>query len=200
MSRLRIVPIVEGHGEQEAVRTLLTRIWTELLGGEYLEVLRPIRQPRSKLVRKQELSRAINLAMLKLGASPSPDPSMVLVMLDADKDLPCELGPELLTCAREGRPDADIACVVVNVEYETWFVAGAESLTRYLKLEVDDVPDVPEDHRCRKAWIEKRFRGPRYSETVDQPAMTAILDLTLCRRRSPSFDKLCRELAARLRR
>ena len=198
MSRLRVVPIVEGHGEQRAVRTLLTRIWTELLGGEYLEVLKPIRQPRSKLVRKQELTRAIDLAMLKLGVSPSDDQAMVLVMLDADKDLPCALGPELLAHARRARRDVDVACVVVNVEYETWFVAGAESLTRY--LEVDEVPEAPEDLRCRKAWIEKRFRGPKYSEVLDQPAMTAVLDLELCRSRSPSFDKLCRELAARLQR
>lgn len=196
MSRLRVAPIVEGHGEQEAVRILLTRIWIEVLGGEYLEVLKPIRQPRSKLVRKQELTRAINLAMLKLGASTSNDPSLVLVMLDADDDLPCVLGPDLLTIAHESRRDADISCVVVNVEYETWFVASAESLTKY--LEVGDIPAAPEDQRCGKAWIEKRYRGAKYSETVDQPAMTAAMDLERCRSRSPSFDKLCRELGARL--
>lgn len=51
--------------------------------------------------------------------------------------------------------------------------------------------------RCRKAWIEKRIKAPKYSETVDQPAMTAAMDLALCRSRSPSFDKLCRELEKR---
>jgi predicted ATPase len=39
----------------------------------------------------------------------------------------------------------------------------------------------------------------KYSETIDQPAMTADMDLSLCRRRSPSFDKLCRELEKRFR-
>ena len=33
----------------------------------------------------------------------------------------------------------------------------------------------------------------------NQPRMTAAMDLALCRRRSPSFDKLCRELKQRLR-
>ena len=46
MSRIRIAPIVEGHGETEAIRPLLRRIWTELLGGEYADILKPIRRPR----------------------------------------------------------------------------------------------------------------------------------------------------------
>lgn len=198
MTRLRVVPIVEGHGEQSAVRILLVRIWNELLDGEHLEVLRPIRQPRSQLVQEKELARAVDLAMLKLQTGARDDTAgMVLVLLDADNDPPCLLGPELLRRAQRHRSDADVACVIANVEYETWFVAGAESLGKY--LEPGDVPESPEEKRCSKAWIEKRFRGPKYSETVDQPAMTARLDLELCRRRSPSFDKLCRELAARRR-
>lgn len=36
--------------------------------------------------------------------------------------------------------------------------------------------------------------------TVDQPAMTSHMDLHLARERSPSFDKLCRELERRLSR
>ncbi|MCP3959324.1 MAG: DUF4276 family protein [bacterium] len=197
MSQLRIAPIVEGHGEQAAVRVLLTRIWNELLGGEHLDVLRPIRLPRSKLVQEKELGKAIDLAMLKLRAAvPEGMPGMILVLLDADEDKPCLLGPKLLGYALETRQDADVACVIANVEYETWFVAAAESLNQY--LDIGDIPDAPEDLRCRKGWIQKRFRGPKYSETVDQPALTAALDLALCRRRSPSFDKLCRELAGRL--
>lgn len=197
MSQLRIAPIVEGHGEQAAVRVLLTRIWYELLGGEHLDVLRPIRLPRSKLVQERELERAVDLAMLKLRAAvPAGTHGMVLILLDADEDLPCLLGPKLVGYARRSRRDADVACVIANVEYETWFVAAAESLRQY--LDVDDVPDAPEELRFRKGWIQERFRGPKYSETVDQPALTASLDLALCRSRSPSFDKLCREMAARL--
>lgn len=200
MSRLRVVPIVEGHGEYHAVRILLQRIWTELLGGSYLEVLRPIRQPRSKLVKKSELQRAVNLARSKL-SSPAValDPTLVLVLIDAHEERPCQLGPELLAFAREGRPDADIACVLANVEYETWFVAAAESLQEYLHLATNDpIPETPEQSRSGKGWIEQRFKATKYSETVDQPAMTAKLDLALCRQRSPSFDKLCRELEKRL--
>jgi hypothetical protein len=38
---LRVVVIVEGHGEDGAIRTLLERIWYEMLGGDYIEVIPP---------------------------------------------------------------------------------------------------------------------------------------------------------------
>ena len=38
---------------------------------------------------------------------------------------------------------------------------------------------------------------PSYHVIVDQPPMTAIMGIELCRGRSPSFDKLCHELEAR---
>ncbi|HEU5118811.1 MAG TPA: DUF4276 family protein, partial [Isosphaeraceae bacterium] len=95
----------------------------------------------------------------------------------------------------------DVACVLANPEYETWFVAAAESLRAYLRLADDEtIPDDPEALRMRKAWISQRFPGPlHYQETRDQPSMTRAMDLSLCRSRSASFDKLCRELEQRRR-
>jgi hypothetical protein len=201
LSRLRVLPIVEGHGEDNSVRILLQRIWGELLGGEYVEVLKPIRGKRHQLVRATDLGKALNLAVLKLREPDRQDPSMILVLLDADADLPCILGPNLLALAREIRADADVSCVIANIEYETWFVAAAESLGEFLDLpEGSGIPEDPERVRHGKGWIQRKFRGPRYSETIDQPAMTQAMDLTLCRQRSPSFDKLCRELEARFER
>jgi hypothetical protein len=195
---LGIVPIVEGHGEQEAIRILLTRTIQELLGGPYPFILSPIRQPRSKLVSKpRELERAVELGVLKLRqSSPSFEHGLVLVLLDADEDRPCELAPQLL--ARACRSDVDVACVLANPEYETWFVAAAPSLSRYLDLDGARC-DEPEANRLKKAWIEHRFTSGSYSETIDQPRLTAAMDLAMCRAASPSFDKLCRELEARLR-
>jgi hypothetical protein len=200
MSRLRIAPIVEGHGEDGALRILLQRVASEILGNAYVEVSRPIRGKRMKLVQSRELARALDLAMLKLRAAESDDPAMILVLLDADEDLPCQLGPELLKLAQSHRADADISCVVANVEYETWLVAGASSLGDYIDLtQGSDLPEEPEKRRLGKHWIQQRFRGSRsYSPTVDQPAMTSRLDLRLARERSPSFDKLCRELEKRV--
>ena len=197
MSRLRVAPIVEGHGDVQAVRVLLERIWHEMLSGEHLEVLRPIRQPRSRLIQEEHLKRAVDLAARKLLNEPRPDHrTMVLVLLDANDGPVCTLGPQLLAWAHEARTDVDAACVLANKEYETWFVAAADSLAAYLGLEPDTQrPDRPEESRQGKLWIQRHL--PSYQETVDQARLTARMDLNVARRRSPSFDKLYRELQRR---
>lgn len=199
MSRLRVAAIVEGHGEVASVPILLQRIWTELIQGEHIDTLRPpIRQPRDRLAKNKDdaLVKAVGLAAAKLKAySDWTDPELILILIDADKDAPCILGPELLQIAQDARGDKTIACVTANVEYETWFVAAAESLVDYLDLDQDrESPEDPEADRLGKGWIQRRFKGVKYSETVDQPKLTAKFDLRMCRDGSPSFDKLCRDL------
>ncbi len=202
MKRLSVAPIVEGHGEVGAVRILLERLWRELLDGEFVEVLQPIRRPRTLLVKHDELSRAVRLAAAKLAEVRTLETHrMVLLLLDADQDRPCVLAPQLQQSLRETQAHVDIACVLANVEYETWFVAAAESLPKYLIIRPGErIPESPEQSRCGKRWVAERCREIRYSETRHQPRMTATMDLALARRRSPSFDKLCRELESRLRR
>lgn len=201
MRRLRIAPIVEGHGEDASLRTLLQRMGSELFNA-YIEVSRPIRGKRMKLIRLGELERNIGHAIRRLREVESEDPAVVLVLLDADNDLPCQLGPAILGMAQAARSDIDVFCVIANVEYETWLVAGADSLQDDLDLSQDrEIPRDPEARRLGKAWIQQRFRTrPRYSPTAHQPSMTSRMDLRLARERSPSFDKLCRELEKRLSR
>lgn len=201
MSRLRVAPIIEGHGEVESVRILLVRLWYNALGGEYIDVLQPIRQPRGTLVKEAGLERAVQLARGKLANSSGlPEPGLVLILIDADEDCAKQLGPELLQRARRAAPGLDVTCVVANIEYETWFVAAAESLTEFLDLSSDaQISEDPEKLGLKKAWVERRFRGTKYSKTLDQPRMTSAMDLVSCRKRSPSFDKLCRELEMRSR-
>jgi Domain of unknown function (DUF4276) len=200
MSRLRIATIVEGQGEVGSIRILLDRIWRELLGGDYVEVLRPVKAPSGQLLNREGVQRFVAYAVKNLSDQrPSDDPALVLLLIDADERCPARLGPELLAHAREAGFSVDVTCVVVNLEYETWFVAAAESLTQYLDLSDEFLAsELPEDARHKKGWIKRRFRGAKYSETQDQPRMTAAMNLDSCRRRSPSFDKLCRELEQRL--
>jgi hypothetical protein len=205
MSRLRVAPIVEGDGEVACVPILLKRIWYELPGGGYIDVLKPTRAKRDLLVKAGEIEKSVHMASGKLGNPPeSSDPALVLILIlsDADDDCPGALGPSLLDRARKVcPPEIDVARVPAKYEYETWFAAAAESLSVPLGLATDfRASEVPEESRLRKAWVIRhdRAQGKNHSETVDQSKMTCAMDLVLCRKRSPSFDKLCREFARRL--
>jgi hypothetical protein len=198
--RINIAVIVEGHGEDSAVRTLLQRVWCEVLGGEHANVLRPIRRPRGSLMKEDDpdLSHAVDFAVGKLAAHGG---GLVLILIDAEgecrPDRPM-LGPTLLGRAKRARADVDVDCVFANVMYETWFVAAAESLGEYLLPPAAGVPEDPEADRLGKSWIKKHARNGKYAETADQPRFTAKMDLALCHRRSASFRKLCEKLARRL--
>lgn len=197
MGRLRIAPIVEGDGEYECVRILLERIWYELFRGEYIEVIRPVRQSRGRLLQETELRKAVRLATGLLNEPPeSGDPGLVLILIDSERACPAVLGPKLLAVGREVDPRTDVACVLAHVMYETWFVASASSLGVFLDCESE--PEDPEGSGFGKPWIAKHFKAPKYRETQHQPAMTRAMDLAACRTKSPSFDKLCRELELRM--
>jgi hypothetical protein len=197
-----VAAIVEGHGEVASLPILLERLWYELLHGEYVDVVRPpIRQPKARLAANKgdALKKAVTLAAGKLATQQDEGsaPELILILVDADKDLPCVLGPRLFRVAQRARTDKNVSCVIANIEYETWFVASAESLSDFLNLgDEPQGPNDPETARMGKGWIEKRFKGVRYSETIDQPKLTARMDLQMCRDRPPSFDKLCRDLEA----
>ena len=200
MSRITIAPIVEGQGDEAALPGLLWRVWVELLGGEHAEVLRPIRRSRGKFLKAEagDLENAVGLALHKLTEAGGKRLILILVDAEDDRQEVGPLGPILLERAKKARGDADIACVIANVMYETWLVAAAESLGEYLDLEGVAVPADPEGERCGKGWIKQRMRSGKYTETADQAALTAAMDLRQCRERSRSFDKLCRELDRRL--
>ena len=187
---LRIVPIVEGHGEVESVRILIHRIWAECLPALPLEVLRPIRIPRSKLVKDGELERAVTLARLQ-----TDDNDGVLVLIDADDDCPKQSAPQLLERARKVGVARRVSVVLARREYEAWFLAAAVSIRGQRRLPPDLVsPPDPEYVTDAKGWLSERMIGTSvYSPTLDQPALTAVFDLAEARA-APSFDKLCRDL------
>jgi hypothetical protein len=123
---------------------------------------------------------------------------LLLILIDAEGDLPCRLAPEILRRAKEARSDTDIVCVMPNPMFETWFAAAAHSLRGVNGLPPDLAkPDDPEGQRVGKAWV-RRSLSRKYRVPVDQPRFAAQMNLTECRNSSPSFDKLCRELEARL--
>jgi hypothetical protein len=183
--------IVEGYGEVQAVRVLLRRIQVLIRPDIELIVHRPHRASRAKLLKENELERALRLANLKLSG-----PGAILILLDAADDPPCELGPRLL--ARAGAvyrtPGVEVSVVLAKCEFEAWFLAGYESIAGRRGLAGTLSEGIsPEAVRDAKGVLGNHMRG-KYAETMDQPAFAALFDLSLARQRSPSFDKLWRDV------
>lgn len=186
-----IVPIVEGHGEVEAIPILIRRIAADLGHGFAVRIERPIRIPRSKLVRPGEIERAVELAARRAGTDGG-----VLVLIDSDGEPPCTLGPTLLQRAQRVRPKMPIGLVLAHQEYEAWFLAAVESLRGLRGLSATiEPPHDPEGIRGAKEWLMRHMpKGITYSETHDQSAFTAQFELGAARW-AGSFDKCYREIA-----
>jgi uncharacterized protein DUF4276 len=207
---LYVVPIVEGQTEAGCVERLLQRVWVELLASaERLQVLPPSRGKRDTLIQpgRPELADKIEEAYLKLVPPLRRDPSgrgILLLLLDAESDCPKELAPRLLEAAKRIQSNADIACVLAKRMLENWIVAGASSLAGVNSLP-DTLParDRVEEH-SGATWLNSQLRvrnpGRKYKKTVDAEPFVRRMDLQECRQNAPSFDKLCRELEARLAR
>jgi hypothetical protein len=183
--------IVEGDGDVQAVPIAIRKIVHEINPGLGLKI-HPLRIPRTKLVKPGELERSVELAARRVGRS-----GAILVLVDSDDDCPATLGPELLARARNVRPDLPISVVLAKREFEAWFLASARSLRGLRGLASDLAPPPePESIRGAKEWLTARMTtGRGYTETLDQSALTASLDL-LQARAAPSFDKFFRDVVA----
>lgn len=204
---LHLAPIVEGHGEQQCVDTLLKRIRRERLGTNVdLRVVAPLRKPRGQIIRPDHLGRFVNEAVTELRQQARRDPTphlLVLILIDSEGACPGKLAGQLLGWARAARSDIDIACVLAHPMWETWFAAAASSLAGVNGLPADlAAPPDPERNEKGKAWLVQQLRAINphrsYTETVDQPLFSERMDLELCHRHSQSFRKLCKELQARM--
>jgi len=188
---LELACIVEGDGDVEAVPVAIRKIAQEIDPGLALKI-HPLRVPRTKLVKPDELERSVELAARRAGRS-----GAILIVLDSDDDCPATLGPELLARARKVRSDLPISVVLAKREFEAWFLASARSLRglRGLSPDLESPPD-PESIRGTKEWLTARMTtGRPYTETLDQSALAASLDLRQART-APSFDKFFRDVVA----
>ena len=119
----------------------------------------------------------------------------LLVLLDADGICPAELGPNLLQRLITRFPQSLISVSVADWEYESWFIASAESIADHVGAAGDfEVPQDIEGIQAAKGWLERRIIGGRYKETRHQVAFSSIINIPLARRRSQSFDRFCREV------
>jgi hypothetical protein len=203
-----IVPIVEGQTEAGCIERLFQRVWAELLAAPVrLQVLPASRGKRDALINPKhpDFRDKIEEAYAKMARRLRHDSSgqgLLLLLLDAETDCPAELAPRLLGAATQARSDAPIACVLAKRMLENWIVAGASTLAGVNGLP-DPLParDRFED-RSGAAWLESQLRSKnkarKYKKTDDAEVFIRAMALQECRANAPSFDKLCRELEARL--
>ena len=192
MGRITVACIVEGYGDVEAIPILVRRVLQESHPDVSLFIPHPpIRVPRMKIVKDGQLERAVELAARK-----TDGPGAILILIDADEDCPATLAPELLRRAKAKRSDRPIAVVLAKREFEAWFLAAAESLRGQRGLSATlEPPGNPEMIQDAKGWLRGQMTDNRkYSETLDQPALTRLFDLESARR-AASFDKLYRDIA-----
>jgi hypothetical protein len=191
MTPVRIVSLVEGDGEVQALPVLLRRV-VYAIDPIAVPEISAFRHSAGSSQRPGGIERAIETV-----AALYPKHS-IIVLLDCDDDCPKTLGQELTQRAKAARPDIFVSLVLARCEYEAWFLAAAESLAGKRNLATDLIaPNNPENIRDAKGWLSRRLsRSGRYSPTEDQAALSHWLDLDLARARSRSFRKLWKEVEA----
>ncbi len=182
---MNIQPIVEGHGDVKALPILLRRFRHEAEAWD-VDIGKPIRRPRSRLVEEVGIGQAVRLALVQ------PDCGAVLILFDGDSDCPADLGPTVQNWATAAADGTPCHVVLAHREYEAWFLAAIESLRGRRGVKIDAEPHpAPERPRGAKEQLEARMQaGATYLETTDQPAFSAMFSLAAAHGRSRSFRKL----------
>jgi hypothetical protein len=184
----RLVCVVEGHGEVEAIPQLCAGVLYRHLGvtnRDWGIDPNPVRQPRNRLVdqrgpegRRPPHGDGITKALaLVRGRSAGA----ALVLVDSDKDCPGAWGPPARDLVRA--QIAGIAVMAVR-EYEAWLIAGHAAV----ELEGDDADAV----RNPKGKAKDVWAG--YKPTTHQLKLTREMDIGLAVRRSRSFAYLVEAL------
>jgi len=185
-------PIVEGHGEVEALPALLHRIARLANVQGTLRVNPPIRVKSGSFLHDPDyFSKQVALAAAKAvqwkGA--------VLILLDCEDDCPATLGPKLLRQAQAVRAGVDVIVALAYREYETWFLTAASSLHGLHGLPNDLAPPKsPEAIRDAKGWLGDRMKFG-YDPVVHQAEFTRKFDLTTARANG-SFNRFVHRICA----
>jgi len=186
-----IKPIVEGDGEVEAMPLLLRRIAGERYGNWNPPLLRPGRYRSNRLIMKRDGVWTFGADLEKAaGHARNEKATALMILLDADdgcvKEMNESLAPQLAETT--GFPVSSLVFAVR--EYESWFLASAETLQEGAQ----PYDRTPESRRDAKSELERHLNLQfPYNEKNDQPSYSQKIDLDLCEARSRSFRKLLKE-------
>ncbi len=134
MKMRKIIPIVEGHGEERAVPCLI-RHWLRGRGlHPFFKVPDAAINAKGAGKLKAPYNRERHLGVEHyITAALRGRPDAIIVVLDADDECKkrgpgSQLGPELLARAQVVAPHMPLAVIAANPEYEAWFLASLTSI------------------------------------------------------------------------
>lgn len=191
----KIVPIVEGEGEVEAVPKLLNKVLNEL--GRYeFTVARPKNaNGRGNLDKLGGLEKFIELSWYER------DCGATLVLMDADKECAVTLARTYVKRIKAMSLKRPVFVVIAQCEYEAWFLASLATIAgKPWQNRVGLPPDTTYEGDSEgivgvKGWLDRKLPpGHSYKPAQDQAVLTAMLDLELTRKNSRSFRRLCHAL------
>jgi hypothetical protein len=179
---MRIIPIVEGHGEEDAVPVLLRRL-QETIGDYSFQIAHPIRGTCSDLADAGKLAKKVAIALRQRECAG------IFIIFDSDDRCPKKLAPRLHDSARNAAAGVPCELTMAHREFESWFLAAFESIRGSLPFVPNAAaPDDPEGRRDAKGTLTGLLPpGRSYSPTVDQAALARRFDLAAAYRASRSF-------------
>jgi hypothetical protein len=167
--------VVEGPGDVVALPVLLRAHL--VLMGDYRNLLaKPVScNGRDKALMPNGIEGKVATAAARPGCRG------VLVVLDADRDLPCVLGPQILSRADKVSP-VPVVVALAAPTFEEWLVASAATLG----LEGLIYPTDRDPVNAIKAALQPA----KYVKPTWQPRLAARVDINLARSRSASLARL----------
>ncbi len=189
---MRIIPIVEGHGEVAAVPVLLSRL-QKITGDFSFQIAEPLRWHCSELADEEKLAQKVAIARRQ------NECAAIFIFFDSDDRCPKTLAPRLLDSARRAAAGVPCELAMAHREFESWFLAAFESIRGSLPFVPNAVaPNDPENRRDAKGTLTRLLPpGKSYSSAVDQASLARRFDLAIAYRSSRSF-RHCADAFSRL--
>jgi hypothetical protein len=182
---MKLLPIVEGPGDIEAVSLLLRRLLHDVHGRYDVEIVRPY-----KFGNYPKVDRDFDRYLLAAEKEGCP----ILWTMDCDDGCAVQLVETLKQRIPAGF-SVPVGFAFFVREYEGMFLCEKECLT-HLGITLDHALSIQgETVRDAKQTISRLMpHGQAYKETVHQTRLSARLNLELARRKSRSFRHLESEL------
>jgi hypothetical protein len=182
---MKIISIVEGDGDKQAVPLLLRRLLETFHQRFDVEPSAKNANGSLNLLKQGGIEK-----FLAYCVKDSAD--AVLILIDADGDCAIQRAAALAVRAEKMNLRIPVAIVCAKCEYEAWFLTSLAVLVEKGKLKPETTyeGDV-EALRDVKKWLSAHMKpGSAYKETINQAAWTTYIDFTLAHQRSRSFRRL----------